>query len=91
MAETTNLGISLPSKYADSRNMQKVKEALETLDGMFTAGSGITITYDDATHKVTLAADPEFIRDTVAAFIVAGANTTVTHDDGANTLTIAGT
>lgn len=45
------------------------------------AGTGITVSAD------AVAADPEYIRDTIAAFAVAGTNMTITHDDGANTLT----
>lgn len=49
------------------------------------AGTGITVNVDD------IAADPEYIRDIVAAFVVAGTNMTVTHNDGANTLTFDAT
>lgn len=54
-----------------------------------TPGSGITVSYNDTTAKITIAVDPEFLRDTIASFVVAGANMTVTHDDTANTLTLA--
>lgn len=45
------------------------------------AGTGITVNADD------VAADPEYIRDIVAAFATAGTNMTITHNDGADTLT----
>jgi hypothetical protein len=49
------------------------------------AGTGIIVNADD------VAADPEYIRDIIAAFAVAGSGVTITHDDGANTLTFAST
>lgn len=50
-------------------------------------------TYDDAAGTITLpagsSADPETIRDLVAAFAVAGTGVTITHNDAADTLTIS--
>lgn len=51
------------------------------------AGTGLT-GGGPLSADVTLNSDPEYIRDTVAAFVAAGSNVTVTHDDVANTLTI---
>ena len=54
------------------------------------AGTGLT-GGGPLSANVTLQADPEFIRDTIASFIIAGSSVTVTHNDGANTLTISST
>lgn len=52
-------------------------------------------TYDDAAGTLTLpagqTADPENIRDLVAAFAVAGTGVTITHNDAGDTLTISAT
>lgn len=47
------------------------------------AGTGIIVNADD------VAADPEYIMDTINSMLVAGTNITLTYNDVANTLTIA--
>ena len=66
--------------------------------GVCTAGSNISITYDDAAGTLTFAATDtntqltqEQIEDFVNGLIVAGSNVTKTYDDAAGTLTIAAT
>lgn len=72
-------------------------EARPVLDAEFvqdTVGQMIPgATYNDATGELTLpegsSADPETIRDLVAAFLAAGTNVTITHNDAGDTLTIS--
>lgn len=64
----------------------------DTLAGLLTAGTNVTLTYDDVANTLTIATTAlttEEVDDRVATLIVAGANITKTYDDLANTLTIA--
>jgi hypothetical protein len=55
-------------------------------------GNGIIITDADGTsNDPTIAADPEFIIDTIGTALVPGANITITVSDPSNTITIAST
>jgi ribulose bisphosphate carboxylase small subunit len=62
---------------------------------VLTAGSGITLTYNDGANTLTIAATgggsvtDEQIDDRVAALLTAGAGITLTYNDAGNTLTIA--
>lgn len=54
------------------------------------AGSGVTVTVNDAGDTITLTAttDPEVVRDTLGSALVAGSGVTIVVDDAANTVTI---
>jgi len=78
-------------------NTQRTDEDIRDVTvAMLTAGTGITLTENDAndtltvTNSVTARTDEE-IRDVSAAMITGGSNITVTKDDNADTVTIAGT
>jgi Concanavalin A-like lectin/glucanases superfamily len=63
---------------------------------LIAAGTGISVTYDDAANTLTIATtviplDNEALDDRVNALLVAGTGITKTYDDAANTLTIATT
>lgn len=68
----------------------------ETIDdrvaALLTAGSGITLTYNDVANTLTLSTVPasidEAVDDRVAALLTAGTGITLTYNDVANTLTI---
>lgn len=84
-----------------SGNQLTDEQFQDKLNSLITAGSNITITYDDQNNTFTIAATAttdgtgnltaEEVRDTIAAFLVGGTNVTVTHDDENDTLTIAAT
>jgi ribulose bisphosphate carboxylase small subunit len=64
---------------------------------VLTAGSGVTLTYNDAANTITIAATgggsltDEQIDDRVAALLQAGSGISLTYNDASNTLTIAAT
>ena len=80
-------------------NTQLSQEQVEDyIDGLLTAGSNISLTYDDGAGTLTIAATDtntqltqEQVEDYVNGLIVAGSNISKTYDDAAGTLTIAAT
>jgi hypothetical protein len=70
----------------------------DTVAGMLVAGSGVTLTYNDAANTLTVAStatggstDAEIVRDTIASALVAGSGVTIVPNDGADTITITAT
>ena len=88
------MAITLPDT---DTNTQLTQEQVEDyIDGLLTAGSNITLTYDDAAGTLTVAAandntqlTQEQVEDYVDGLLTAGSNTTLTYNDGSGTLTIA--
>jgi ribulose bisphosphate carboxylase small subunit len=74
-----------------------VEDVDDRVAALLTAGSNITLTYNDVSNTLTIAATAtsgltaEEVDDRVAALLTAGSNVTITYDDTANTLTIAST
>lgn len=98
--------VSVGDPHADAHNaeraainaLQTFQAAIaETIDDRVAAllvnGAGITITYDDASNTLTVAAsiNNEAIDDRVAALLVEGTGIDLTYNDGAGTLSIAST
>ena len=74
--------VTVPT-YGDENAVDAVAAALGS------GGAGVTVTYNDGANTITVAADPEFVRDTIATALVAGAGVTITPNDGADTITIS--
>lgn len=69
-------------------NWEMIQDMVASL---LVAGSNITLTYDDTTNTITIAASgvsAEEVDDRVASLLVAGTNVALVYDDGANALTI---
>ena len=84
---------------ASGTNSQLTDEEFQDkLNSLITAGSNITIAYDDAANTYTISAtdtntqltDEEF-QDKLNSLITAGSNITIAYDDAANTYTISAT
>jgi hypothetical protein len=70
------------------------EDVQDIVGSTITAGTGVTVSYNDLTGAVTITATGatnEAIDDRVAALLVAGTGITLTYNDVANTLTIAST
>jgi len=70
----------------------------DQVDSLLTAGTNITLTYDDAAGTLTIdgtdtdtVLTQEQVEDIVGSLIVAGTNVTVNYDDAAGTLTVSST
>jgi hypothetical protein len=67
----------------------------DTIGAALVAGTGVTLTVNDAGDTITIAIDTtteaERIRDTIGAALVAGASITLTVNDAGDTITIATT
>lgn len=76
---------------ADTSTPELIRDTIGTA---LTAGTGITVTVNDAGDTITLATTitqytDEMARDALGTALVAGSNVTITVDDNANTITIA--
>ncbi len=70
----------------------------DQVDSLLTAGTNITLTYDDAAGTLTIdgtdtdtVLTQEQVEDIVGSLIVAGTNVTVNYDDAAGTITVSST
>jgi len=77
-----------------SSNLYHTTERVQDVVGtMATAGTNITLTYDDSAGTLTINSSgktQEEIEDIVNGLVVGGTNITSTYDDSAGTLTLAG-
>jgi hypothetical protein len=77
-----------------SSNLYHTTERVQDVVGtMATAGTNITLTYDDSAGTLTINSSgktQEEIEDIVNGLVVGGTNITSTYDDTAGTLTLAG-
>jgi hypothetical protein len=83
IASTLVAGSNVTIVYDDTAGTITISSTGASGDVVVTAGDGILVT---GTYAV--AADPEFIRDTIGTAIVGGPGVTVTVDDSGNTITI---
>ena len=74
------------------------EEFQDKLNSLITAGSNISITYDDQNNTLTIAATDtntqltdEQLQDKIASFLAEGRNIALTYDDEAGQLTISST
>ncbi|MGV1079769.1 MAG: hypothetical protein ACOYD1_07935 [Candidatus Nanopelagicales bacterium] len=81
-----------------SASLTDLTEAVQDIvAALIVAGSGVTVSYDDAAGTFTVGAaagtvtDPEIVRDVIGAAIVAGAGVQVTVSDAGDTITVAST
>lgn len=79
-----------------SASISDLTEAVQDIVGaFFGAGTGATVTYNDAANTITVSAtgstDPEVIRDTLGVALVGVGNITVTVNDASDTITISST
>jgi hypothetical protein len=69
----------------------------DAVAGLLTAGSNLTLTYDDTANTLTVAAadgsglDAEAVRDAIGVALIGVGNITVTVNDAADTITISTT
>ncbi len=82
-----------------SNNLYFTTERVDDqVDSLLTAGTNITLTYDDAAGTLTIdgtdtdtVLTQEQVEDIVGSLIVAGTNVTVNYDDAAGTITVSST
>jgi hypothetical protein len=73
------------------------EQARDVVAAALVAGANVSITVNDPSDTITIAAtdtnttDPEVVRDTLAAALVAGSGIAITPNDPADTITIAST
>ena len=97
--ETTADGTVTISCTVTDTNTQLSQEQVEDyVDGLLTAGSNVSLTYDDAAGTLTIASTDtntqltqEQVEDYVNGLLTAGSNVSLTYDDAAGTLTVAAT
>lgn len=69
------------------------EQVRDVIGAALVAGTGITVTVNDAGDTITIAVDTaaeiERVVDAVAAALVAGTNTTIVYDDALGTITIS--
>ncbi len=80
---------AVSSTYSD-------EQAQDAVAAMLTAGTGISMAYNDAANTLTISASgttytDEMARDAIGAAMVGGTGITVTPNDGADTITIGST
>ena len=74
-----------------------VETVQDIVAAFLVAGSGATVSYDDAAGTFTIGAtvgtvtDPEIVRDVIGAAMVAGSGVQITVNDAGDTITIAST
>ena len=73
-----------------------VEAAQDSVAALLVAGSGVTLSYEDAANTLTISAsgsgfDAEAVRDVVGAALLGSGLVTVTVNDGADTITISTT
>jgi hypothetical protein len=97
MSETGN---ARNKKQSYAEFLLALREGIQDIVGaLITAGTGVTVNYDDGAGTVTISTTSigsgditgfnEAVDDRVAALITAGAGVTKTYNDGAGTLTIS--
>lgn len=79
-----------------SASISDLTEAVQDIVGaFFGAGTGATVTYNDAANTITVSAtgttDPEAVRDAIGAAMVGVGNISVTVNDALDTITISTT
>ena len=83
-----------------SATVSDLTEAVQDIVGAFLrAGTGTTVSYDDAAGTFTINAtggtggttDPEIVRDVIGTALVAGAGVQLTVNDAGDTITVAST
>jgi ribulose bisphosphate carboxylase small subunit len=87
------------SDLTEGTNLYFTTERVDDqVDSLLTAGTNITLTYDDAAGTLTIAGTDtdtvltqEQVEDIVGSLIVAGTNVSVAYDDTAGTLTVSST
>lgn len=87
------------SDLTEGTNLYFTTERVDDqVDSLLTAGTNITLTYDDTAGTLTIAGTDtdtvltqEQVEDIVGSLIVAGTNVTVNYDDTAGTITVSST
>jgi hypothetical protein len=83
-----------------SSTLSDLTETVQDIVGaLIVAGTGVTVSYDDAAGTFTINAtgggtgttDPEIVRDTIGGALVAGAGIQITVNDAGDTITVAST
>lgn len=83
---STHTGTQLSSTISDF-----TEAAQDVVGALLVAGANVTVTYNDASNTLTVAAvmDAEFIRDTIGTALVAGNGVAVAVDDAGDTITVS--
>lgn len=91
---------SAPGHTHPATAVTDLTEAVQDIVGaLIRAGSGTTVSYDDAAGTVTISAtasgggstDPEIVRDVIGSAIVAGSGIQAVVDDAGDTITLSST
>src|SRR6478752_1879086 len=82
--------------WASSSSVGPTTEQIQDIVGaLLAAGTGITVTYNDAGNVETIAidtaAETERVQDIIGAMTAAGTGITVAYNDAAGTLTLSAT
>ena len=106
-AGTSNLALGSTGSTAAAGNhghtsaaITDLTETVQDVVGAFlVAGSGVTVSYDDAANTFTINAtgggggttDPEIVRDVIGTALVAGSGVQITVNDAGDSITVAST
>lgn len=81
-------------EFSDPPAVVDQEQVEDWVGGLITSGSGIVVTYDDATGSLTIATsitqyDDEMARDAIAAALAAGSGISITPNDAGDLIEIA--